>query len=136
MRIIELNIDNTTRPHNLASELKQFNLQQGDKLKVTTLMDEVMTLTIIWVVFSFLYQKKMEYADKVLKDVLTDRGIRELQNEITKEYGIDVQVESKSVNEDENWNQFSKEKLSKAYGNNEPDYELSMVKEPNPSYKK
>jgi hypothetical protein len=88
------------------------------------------------VVLSFLYKKKMVYADKVLKDVLTDKGIRELQNEITKEYGIDVQVESKEVNEDENWKEFSKHQIAKAYSNNEPEYELSMVKEPNSSYKK
>jgi hypothetical protein len=36
--------------------------------------------------------------------------------------------------ENENWFDLSKEKLSKAYGDNEPEYQLSMINEPNENY--
>jgi hypothetical protein len=32
--------------------------------------------------------------------------------------------------ENENWFELSKEKLSKAYGDNEPEYQLSMINKP------
>ncbi len=37
-------------------------------------------------------------------------------------------------NEQEEWHQFSSDSLSAAYGENEPQYTLDMVKEPNPGY--
>lgn len=38
-------------------------------------------------------------------------------------------------NEQEDWYQFSNNGLAKAYGENEPDYTLNMLKESNPDYK-
>ena len=38
-------------------------------------------------------------------------------------------------NEQEEWYQFSNKGLVEAYGENEPDYTLDMLKEPNPDYK-
>jgi hypothetical protein len=38
-------------------------------------------------------------------------------------------------NEQSEWYQFSGKSLSAAYGENEPDYTLNMLKEPNPDYK-
>ena len=38
-------------------------------------------------------------------------------------------------NEQSEWYQFSGKGLSAAYGENEPDYTLNMLKEPNPDYK-
>ena len=37
--------------------------------------------------------------------------------------------------EQDEWMGFSKQNLAKAYGTNEPEYDLSMLKEPNPEYK-
>lgn len=37
-------------------------------------------------------------------------------------------------NEQKEWQQFSGQALSKAYGQDEPDYTLSMLNEPNPDY--
>jgi hypothetical protein len=37
-------------------------------------------------------------------------------------------------NEQKEWHQFSGQALSKAYSQNEPDYTLNMLKEPNPDY--
>ena len=136
MKTVELNIDHTTRPQGLAGELKEQNLGQGDRLTVTTLLDEEMAMLIILASLAFLYQRKSDYANKVLNDVFGNKGSKEIQNEIANEYGIHVKVETKERIEDDNWKQFSKEKLSKAYSIDEQEYELSMVKEPNPTYKK
>ena len=38
-------------------------------------------------------------------------------------------------NEQDEWYQFSSKSLSAAFGDSEPLYSLSMVKEPNPDYK-
>ncbi|WP_373494265.1 hypothetical protein [Aquiflexum sp.] len=37
-------------------------------------------------------------------------------------------------NEQNEWYQFSGRSLSSAYDDNEPDYSINMVKEPNPDY--
>jgi len=36
--------------------------------------------------------------------------------------------------EQKEWHQFSNQTLSKAYSEDEPDYTLNMLKEPNPDY--
>lgn len=38
-------------------------------------------------------------------------------------------------NEQSEWYHFSDKSLAAAYGENEPDYTLNMLKEPNPDYK-
>jgi hypothetical protein len=136
MKIVELNIDHTTRPKLLAGTLRNHNLMQGDRLSVATSLDEDMTLLIILVALAVLHQRYIDSGNKMLEDIFADKSSHEIQKEIASEYGIEVQVESKDYNEQNNWQQFSKDKLSKAYGMDEPEYDLSMVKEPNPDYKK
>ena len=136
MKNVALNIDHTTRPQKLAGALKEHDLQQGDKLTITTLLDEEMALLIVLIAFFVLHHLKIDYANKMLKDIFASKGSKEIQDEIAREYGIEVRVEAKETREEDSWHQFSKEKLSKAYGEDEPEYDLSMVKEPNPDYKK
>lgn len=38
------------------------------------------------------------------------------------------------LNDEDEWTELSAKKLNRAYGKNEPEYELSMVKEPNSDY--
>jgi len=134
MKIIEVNIDHYTKPQSLAGELKEKNLQQGDTLTVKSLLDEEMVLLIVLVALAFLNQGKMNYANELLKDIFGNKNNKEIQKEIEEEYGIAVEVET--TKEEEGWQQFSKQKLAKAYGTDEPEYDLSMVKEPNADYKK
>jgi hypothetical protein len=137
MKSVALNIDKTTRPENLAGTLKEYDLQHGDKLTVNTLLDEELTLMIIIVALIAIYQsKKIDYANKLLSDLFASKTSKEMQDEIVKEYGIEITVETKKSSENEIWQQFSKEKLSTAYGPDEPNYDISMVKESNPDYKK
>jgi hypothetical protein len=136
MKIVQLNIDHTTQPKLLAGTLSNHNLRHGDKLSVATWLDEGMTLLIILVALAVLHQRHIDYGNKMLEDLFADKSSDEIQKEIASEYGIEVQVETKDYNEQDNWHQFSKEKLSKAYGAEEPEYDISMVKEPNPDYRK
>jgi hypothetical protein len=136
MKNVALNIDYTTRPQKLADVLKGHDLRQGDKLTIITPLATDMTLLIVLISLAVLHHKKVDYANKALKDIFDSKGSKDIQDEIAKEYGIDVQVETKNSSEEDGWHQFSKEKLSKAYGADEPEYDLSMVQEPNPDYKK
>lgn len=137
MKIVELNIDHTTPPQKLADILWQHNLGQGDKLSVTTSLQVQMVLLIVSVALFILRRNNIGHTtDKVLNDIFSDKDSKEIQKEIASEYGIEVEVKTKEYDEQSNWAQFSKDKLSKAYGADEPEYELSMVKEPNPGYRK
>lgn len=134
MSIIELNINQDTKPQSLASALKKQNLQRGDRLNIRSLLDEEMSLLIVLVALAVYYKIKIDYADKLLKDIFGNMSSMEIQKEIEKEYGIAVQMET--AKEKENWQQFSKQQLAKAYGINEEEYSANMIKEPNPDYKK
>lgn len=133
MKTITLNIDHLTKPQTLAGELKKKNLQKGDVLNVTSPLDAEMVLLIVLVALAFLNERKMDYANKVLKDIFGDKSSSEIQKEIANECGIELELETAN---DIDWSQFSKQKLAKAYGENEPEYDESMVKEPNEDYKK
>ncbi|MDX2045475.1 MAG: hypothetical protein SFU87_01735 [Chitinophagaceae bacterium] len=134
MKTVELYIDSSTRPQKLAQSLKGYNLKQGDKLSIITMLDEDMVLLIILVALTVLQQKQIDYANKVLKNIFGNKGSGEIQKEIALEYGIEVEVAH--TDEAGFWQRFSKQNLSNAYGENEPEYDLSMVKEPNAGYKK
>ena len=133
MKAIKLNIDYSTKPQNLAGELKKKNLQKVDLLAVKSILNEEMVLLIVLTALAFLNQKKMDYAHKLLKDIFGDKNSREIQTEIANEYGIVLEIEEGTESD---WQQFSKQKLAKAYGENEPEYDESMVKEPVEYYRK
>jgi len=93
MKAIKLNIDYSTKPQNLAGELKKKNLQKGDLLAVKSILNEEMVLLIVLTALAFLNQKKMDYAHKLLKDIFGDKNSREIQTEIANEYGIVLEIE-------------------------------------------
>ena len=133
MKTIKLHIDHSTKPQTLARELKRKNLQKGDLLTIRSLLDVEMVLLIVLVSLAFLNERKMDYANKVLKDIFGDKDSSEIQKEIAEEYGIALEVETAN---DADWKQFSKQKLAKAWEEDEPEYDESMVKERNEDYKK
>ncbi len=66
--------------------------------------------------------------DNTLKQVL----------DFVKKLKLKVSVkdtDKESELEQDEWMSFSKQNLAKAYGDDEPEYDLSMLKEPNPEYK-
>ena len=134
MKNVAINIDYKTRPQKLAGALRSHDLKQGDKLTVNSILTEEMTLMIVIFILYYFNQKKVDYANEVLKDIFVTKDSKEIQEEIGKEYGIEIEI--KAINEEDSWYKFSKEKLAKAYGADEPEYDVSMVKEPNPDYNK
>jgi hypothetical protein len=134
MKDIALHINYKTKPEKLAGSLRSQDLKQGDKLIVNSILSEEMTLMIVILILYYFKQQKIDYADEMLKDIFATKGSKEIHDEIAREYGIEIEI--KSTNEEDNWYQFSKEKLAKAYGTDEPEYDESMVNEPNPDYNK
>ncbi len=94
MKTVTLNIDQYTKPQNLAGELKKKNLQKGDVLAVKSLLDEEMVLLIVLVSLAFLNERKPDYANKMLKDIFGDKDSREIQKEIADEYEIELELET------------------------------------------
>jgi hypothetical protein len=134
MSVIALYINQDTKPQSLAGALKQQSLQRGDSLTIHSLLDEEMSLLIVLVALAVYYKNNSGYADKLLNEIFGSMSSMQIQKEIEKKYGIDVHLQA--INEKDNWQQFSKQQLAKAYDVNEDEYSLSMIKEPNPDYKK
>src|SRR5215204_7010211 len=130
MKTVALNIDITTNPEKLAGDLKEHDLKKGDRLTINTLLDEQLTFLIVLVALIALYQHKLDYANNILKNIFESKDSKEIQDGIAKEYGIEVNINAQKINEDESWYRLSKEKLARAYRADEPEYDLSMVKEP------
>ena len=59
-----------------------------------------------------------------------------MEADIKRIYDIDFVIDVKEDEEQQFWRQFGKSKLVRAYSDIEPEYDISMVKEPNPRYKK
>jgi len=133
MKNITLHIDYETKPEKLAGSLKSQKPDRGDKLIVNSVLNEELTLIILLSILYFWNEGKMQYANEVLKDIFSTKGNKEIQDEIAKEYGIEIEIKSSA--EKNEWLRFSREKLAGAYGDREPDYDMNMVKEPNPDYK-
>ena len=53
-----------------------------------------------------------------------------------KELYGERQITINIKDEDEDWKEYSVKQFSKAYSEDEPEYSLSMVSEPNPAYTK
>ena len=54
--------------------------------------------------------------------------------ELTPNSKLVVSVIQMQNQERQDWTRFSLENLERAYGNNEPDYSLDLIKEANPKY--
>ena len=100
--------------------------------------NDLLTFALILVVvvaFSILYKEKIEHVNNLLEDILKDKDIRGIENDIKRKYDIELVIDAKEDEEQQFWKQLSKSNLTKAYNYDEPEYDLSMVKEPNPRYR-
>jgi len=122
MSVIALNISQDTKPQSLAGALKQQNLQRGDSLTIHSLLDEEMSLLIVVVALAVYYKSNVEFADKLFNEIFGSMNSMQIQKEIENEYGIDVHMQA--INEKDNWQQFSKQQLAKAYGTSEEEYSI------------
>jgi hypothetical protein len=141
MKTVEIDIDHTASPQALAQEFKKHNLQRGDSLRLLSSKVDDNTLIIVAIAIlvitaiSIMHKEKIEYANKLLEDIFKDKNVQGIENDIKRIYDIDLMIDMKEDEEQQFWKQFSKSNLAKAYDHDEPEYDLSMVKEPNPRYK-
>jgi hypothetical protein len=136
MKIVEIDISEDKLPKDLSLEFKKQNLEEGDQLIIkSNKANQFIVATILVVVIialAYYYKKSQDYANSVLKKVFDEDNIDDIEAEVEKRFGNGVIIEN---NEDLDWHKFSLNSLAKAYGESEPEYDLSMVKEPNPYYK-
>lgn len=140
MKTVEIDIDATSSANDLIKELKQRKLQKGDALYLFSSVkeDNYLLLQALYVlaamaIIIFLNKQKNLQIEALLQNVFKD-SVKEIQEGIKKEYDIEITLHTKDE-EHLSWQKFSKEQLSKAYGTDEPEYDLNMIKEPNPRYK-
>jgi hypothetical protein len=80
-------------------------------------------------------RQNQEDGERLLNDLFKGKTIEDIEQQVSEEYGIKIELELKSPQNDENeWNSLSLKNLEKAYEINEPDYNDIQVQEPNPSY--
>jgi len=142
MKTVEIDIDHTASPKALTEEMRAHNLQKGDRLHLTSskaIDNEFISVAIAIVVLIAIHElfkkKRLAFADSLLNKILTEKDVRDIEKEIRKEYAIELAMDFKEDSERLLWNQLSKSKLANEY-DFEPEYDISMVKQPNPLYKK
>ena len=142
MKTVEIDIDNTASPKALADEFRAKNLEKGDKLLLTSSkiddnqLLKMAVIIVVLVAINKIFQERMEYSEDLLQNIFNSKSVSEVEEGIKNVYDIWVVMEVKEDQESDNWRQFSQSQLIKAYSNIEPEYTESMVKEPNPDYKK
>jgi len=136
MKVVEVDISAYKLPKDLALDFTKHNLEEGDQLILKTDKNTIFIaatiLVVVIIALSYYYKKSQHYADTVLRRVFSEDNLEEIEAEVEKNFGNDIVFEEK---ENDDWNKFNINNLSKAYGENEPEYDLSMIKEPNPTYK-
>lgn len=142
MKTVEIDIDNTPSPKALADEFRAQNLQKGDKLLlISSKIDDTQLLKlaviiVVLVAINKIFQERMEYSEELLQNIFNSKSVSEVEEGIKNVYDIWVVMEVKEDQENDSWRQFSQSQLIKAYSDMEPEYTESMVKEPNPDYRK
>ena len=139
MQVIEIYIDsNITNPKSLSDILSKNKIVEGDKLviKRASISDEAFIMSVILVVsiiaMWFAKERKNEYSEKLLDDIFKDKTIADIEEEMLTSYGITIEIEQEQ--ERKLWIENARHRLSKGYGEEEPDYEFIILKEPNPYY--
>lgn len=138
MKTIELDIDQVKAPISYSELLEQQDIQQGDHLKLLTELepDHFAVLAIlVFLIFNKKRKQKQSFGEELLEELFKEfTSVKEAETTIKKEYGIEVTVEQKDP-EREAWVKGGMKAFAKGYGEDEPDYSLEDIKEPNPAYK-
>ncbi len=141
MQTIELLITKNKKSKEILKTLRDKRLKRGDMVRLKTIENNssfllpiiVCLLIIVWY---FSETKKKTFGEEV-EDILFNNkmSLSELEKQIEKEFGVAVEIEQQNT-EEKMWKDFSAQNFLKGYANDEPEYTLSDVKEPNPTYKK
>ncbi len=102
MKTVELNIDEIRSPKELTQILQDKHLQKGDSLVLRTDYDKfimILAFAAIAIIASGILRdkKKEEEGEELLSNLLAKYDTaEELERDIEKEYGIHIEIETKS----------------------------------------
>jgi len=138
MKVHQIEIDTITAPGDFLSFLENNDVQRGDTVKLVTSARQIVLyiLSFIYVALYWYYtakKKRQEDGDQILDALFKDRSSGEIELEIEHQYGI--KIETAYIDEETgHWQSLSQRHFINSYAASEPDYDLMIVKEPNPSY--
>ena len=145
MRTLELRIGKVHNESDVMHFFEDNHVQRGDTLKLMSESENkggdvlIIAMVVILILKQILNQENkrqnQDDGERLLNDPFKGKTIEDIEQQVSEEYGIKIELELKSPQNDENeWNSLSLKNLEKAYEINEPDYNDIQVQEPNPSY--
>ncbi len=144
MQTLELEVGEVTTADQVMEFFRSNNLIAGDTLRLLTDQQKknLSLLTVVAFIAiaieHYFLKEKHEHENKgakMLDDVFNGKTVEEIEKQIEFEYGVKLEVEQSEDEERREWGILSKQGLSHAYGDDEPDYSDADIKEPNPDYK-
>ncbi len=147
MQTFDIRFDPALATSALMRSLEGVHLQRGDHVCVSTLYkpSQAELYTLLLVIANSIAKgmdarKERDGArakgEYLLKDLLSQYGNAEdLERGLEREYGVEITVVTRDT-EDSDWLALSSKGAEAAYGENEPDYSNTEVREPNPYYRK
>ena len=147
MHTFDIPFDPALATSTLMRSLEGVHPQRGDHVRVSTMHDpsqaELYTLLLVIadsIAKGMVARKENEGArakgDHLLKDLLAQYGnADDLERGLEREYGVEITIVTRDT-EDSDWLALSSKGVEAAYGENEPDYSTTEVREPNPYYRK
>ena len=146
MRTVDIDLDGSASLSGLLSRLRDEHVHAGDHLRLFSSkpqsdLDSFALLMIVFHVLDRLFatqpvnEARARFGDQVVRDLFGRyTNAEELELDLEKEFGVEISILARG-DEDADWLRLSAGNLARAYGEHEPDYSASDVKEPNPHYR-
>jgi preprotein translocase subunit YajC len=144
MKTLELEVGEIQTADEVVKFLKDNEIGEGDTLKILTdeekssiILVSILFIVALAIAFYFNNEKKKREngGEKMLDDLFKGKTTDEMEKEIEAEYGVKIEIEHIADDGRNGWMKISKQGLSHAYGDNEPDYSDADIKVPSPKYK-
>ena len=148
MNILSIYIETVNRPNELVRFFDDNEVQEGDTLKIITEEDEnslVIAAVVIIVIAAMFFswgtnkkistrRRRINESDPILDDLFKGKSIDEIEKEVENEYGVKIEVQHREDQEHKAWKDLSNRNFLKGYSQDDYEYNISDVKEPNPLY--
>jgi hypothetical protein len=106
----------------------------------------VLTALIVIVIFALFFswstnskktnrRRRNDDTEPILEDLFKGKSIEEIEKEVENEYGVKIEIQHVEDEDYKAWRDLSNQNFLKAYGQDEPEYNINDIKEPNPLYK-
>jgi hypothetical protein len=137
MKEITIDIDKTKSPKEIYDKLNKEAPKKGDHLKLFSSEEsrQGFLLFVLVIILLTLSRSIKSYGDIVIDKIFGNyKSEKDLEEEIEREYGIKVTVETKKDSERKDWMRMSAIEFEKGYSDPDDDYSDVPVREPNPDY--